>query len=243
MFVPKSVRLQISPSPFLQGSSLTSLPPWSFFQSSSPTTSRLLHCAPRSCFTSWIIAFIYSVSLHLSSLYSMYSLRQEFCLGILSSRHLILRHLCPVQNRTSALDECWINEPRRLPFFFTEWAVKRQCKKTVARNSLVIIPIQHLLALKLGERTLTFLTSVSSTKLNENSWTSFKEGSPHEMFGKAFSKHFLQETYQDQRDQSHQHKNNYKGTFDFCNIDQNSVNIQERSSHVLPVTGFNTRKS
>ena len=203
MFVPKSVRLQISPSPFLQGSSLTSLPPWSFFQSSSPTTSRLLHCAPRSCFTSWIIAFIYSVSLHLSSLYSMYSLRQEFCLGILSSRHLIPK--TSVSSTKQNFSTWWMLNKwtEASALFFTEWVVKRQCKKTVARNSLVIIPIQHLWALKLGERTLTFLTSVSSTKLNENSWTSFKAGSPHEMFGKAFSKHFLQETYQDQKETSH----------------------------------------
>lgn len=40
------------------------------------------------------------------------------------------------------------------------------------------------------------------------------------------------------RNQSHQHKTNYKGTFDFCNIDQNWVNIQEHFTHVLLVAGY-----
>lgn len=153
----------------------------------------------------------------------MYSLRQEFCLGILSSRHLI-----PKTSASSAkqnFSTWWMLNKRTeaSALFFTEWEVKRQCKKPVARNSFVITPIQHLLALKLGERTLTFLNSVLSAKLHENSWNSFKEGSPHEMFGKAnFSSRNLPGS---RRDQSHQHKTNYKGTFDFCNIDQNSVNI------------------
>lgn len=124
--------------------------------------------------------------------------------------------------------------------FFHWMRSQRQCKKNVARESFAIIPIQHLLALKLGDRTLIFLTSVSSPKLYENQWISFKEGSPHEMFGKAnFSSRNLPGS---RRDQSHQHKANYKGTFDFCNIDQNWVNIQEHSFHILLVAGFNTRK-
>lgn len=40
------------------------------------------------------------------------------------------------------------------------------------------------------------------------------------------------------RNQSHQHKADYKGTFDFCNTDQNWVNSQEHSTHVLLVAGY-----